>query len=74
MYKSRMVCNGDSKQRGSITLGHVYANALDAASEYLRWAMAAQEGMAAIGLDISNAFAEALPPKATCKWLMQHLG
>jgi hypothetical protein len=36
------------------SLGHVYANALDTASEHLRWAMAAQEGRTAIGLDISN--------------------
>jgi hypothetical protein len=45
---------GNPKQKGSITLGHVYANALDAASEHLFWATAAQEDMVAIGLPYSR--------------------
>jgi hypothetical protein len=61
--KSRMVCNENPKHKGSVTLGHVYANALDAASERLFWAIVANEGMTAIGFDVSNAFAEAPPPK-----------
>ena len=81
--KSRLVCNGNPRQKGSVTLGHVYANALDAASERLFWALVAQEGMTAIGFDVSNAFAEAPPPKAPLylyiddayrEWWTQHLG
>lgn len=42
----------------------MYANALDAMSKRLFWAIAAQEGMFAIGFDVSNAFTEAPSPKA----------
>jgi hypothetical protein len=31
--KSRMVCNGSPKQKGTVTLGHTYANSLEAASK-----------------------------------------
>jgi hypothetical protein len=33
--KCRMVCNGSPRQKGTVTIGHTYANALDAASERL---------------------------------------
>jgi hypothetical protein len=81
--KSRMVCNGNRRQKGTITLGHTYANSLDAASERLFWAMVAQEGLIAIGADVSNAFTEAPPPKAPLylyideayrEWWTEHLG
>ena len=62
--KSRMVCNGSPRQKGTVTIGHTYANALDAASERLFWALVASEGLLAIGADVSNAFAEAPAPKA----------
>jgi len=62
--KSRMVCNGSPRQKGTVTIGHTYANALDAASERLFWAIVAHEGLIAIGADVSNAFAEAPAPKA----------
>ena len=62
--KSRMVCNGSPRQKGTVTIGHTYANALDAASERLFWALVASEGLIAIGADVSNAFAEAPAPKA----------
>jgi hypothetical protein len=62
--KSRMVCNGSPHQQGTVTIGHTYANALDAASERLFWASVANEGLIAIGADVSNAFAEAPAPKA----------
>jgi len=62
--KSRMVCNGSPRQKGTVTIGHTYANALDAASERLFWAIVANEGLIAIGADVSNAFAEAPAPKA----------
>ena len=62
--KCRMVCNGSPRQKGTVTLGHTYANALDAASERLFWAIVANENLIAIGADVSNAFAEAPAPKA----------
>jgi hypothetical protein len=81
--KSCLVCNGNRRQKGTITLGHTYANSLDAASERLFWAMVAHEGLIAIGADVSNAFAEAPPPKAPLylyideayrEWWTEHLG
>jgi len=81
--KSRMVCNGSPGQKGTVTLGHTYANALDAASERLFWAIVANEGLIAIGANVSNAFAEAPAPKAPLflyiddtfrDWWVNHLG
>lgn len=81
--KSRMVCNGSTRQKGTVTLGHTYANSLEAASERLFWSIVAQEGLLAIGADVSNAFAEAPPPKAPLylyiddtyrEWWTEHLG
>jgi len=62
--KCRMVCNGSPRQKGTVTIGHTYANALDAACERLFWAIVANENFIAIGADVSNAFAEAPAPKA----------
>jgi hypothetical protein len=59
-----MVCNGHPRQKGTVTIGHTYANSLDAASECLFWAIVAKEGLMAVRADVSNAFAEAPPPKA----------
>jgi hypothetical protein len=56
-----MVCNGNPRQKGTVTIGHTYANSLDAASERLFWAIMAKESLIAIGADVSNAFAEAPP-------------
>jgi hypothetical protein len=81
--KSRMVCNGNPRQKGIVTLGHTYANALDAASKRLFWLIVAEEGLIAIGADVTNAFAEAPPPKAPLylyiddsfrEWWTEHLG
>ena len=81
--KSRMVCNGSPRQKGTVTLGHTYANALDAASERLFWALVASEGLIEIGADVSNAFADAPAPKASLflyiddsfrDWWTNHLG
>jgi hypothetical protein len=81
--KSRMVCNGNPRQKGTVTLGHTYANALDAASERLFWSIVADEGLIAIGANVTNAFAEAPPPKAPLylyineafrEWWTEHLG
>ncbi len=80
--KARMVCNGSPRQ-GTITLGHTFANSVDAASERLFWAVVAQKGLIAFGADVSNAFAEAPPPvhplymhidEAYRDWWENHLG
>jgi hypothetical protein len=79
--KARMVCDGSARQ-GTITLGHTFANSLDAASERLFWAVAAKRGLKAYGADCSNAFAEAPPPvhplymridEAYHDWWVHHL-
>jgi hypothetical protein len=81
--KSRLVCNGKPRQKGTVTLGHTYTNSLEAASERLFWAITAQQGYIVIGADISNAFVEAPPPKvplhlyidkAYREWWTEHLG
>jgi len=59
--KARMVCDG-VRNRSAQTMGHTYANSLEAPSECLFWAMVAKMGLIAVGADVSNAFAEALPP------------
>jgi hypothetical protein len=74
--KARMVCDRSSRQ-GTITLGHTFANSLDAASERLFWAVVANKGLTTYGADVSNAFTEAPPPihplymridEAFCDW------
>jgi hypothetical protein len=81
--KCRMVCNGSPRQKGTVTIGHTYANSLDAASERLFWAIVANENLIALGADVSNAFAEAPAPKAPLylyideafrEWWTTHLG
>jgi len=61
--KSRMGCNGSPRQKGTLTLGHTYANALDAASIHLFWSIVADERLIAKGADVSNAFAEVFHQK-----------
>ncbi len=62
--KAYMVCNGNPRQQGTVTLGLTYANSLDAASERLFWALVAKEGLIAIEANVLNAFADAPLPKA----------
>jgi len=80
--KARMVCDGSPRQ-GTITLGHTFANSLDAPSERLFWALVGKKGLVAYGADVSNAFAEAPPPAAPLfmrideayrDWWENHLG
>jgi hypothetical protein len=81
--KARMVCDGNPAMRRNLTIGHTYANSLDSASERLFWSLVAKEGLIAMGADVSNAFAEAPPPKeplymyiddAFREWWVEHLG
>lgn len=60
--KARMVFDG-ARNRKATALGYTYANSVDAPSERLFWALVAKQGLIAIGADVSNAFAEAPPPK-----------
>ncbi len=55
--KARMVCDG-ARNRSATSVGHTYANSLDAPSERLFWAIVAKHSLYAIGADVSNAFAE----------------
>ena len=61
--KARCVCNGSPSRRGSVTLAHTYAAALDQ-SGARTWAITAIHNYTAFGADATNAFAEAPPPTA----------
>ena len=61
--KARMVCDG-ARNRTATSLGHTSVNSLNAPSECLYWTLTAMQGLIAVGAVISNAFAEAPPPKA----------
>ena len=61
--KSRCVCDGNPRNKGSITWGHTYAKALDHVGHRIFWAAVAQKNFIVRGSDASNAFAEAPPPK-----------
>ena len=62
--KARCVCNGSPRMKGSITLDHTYAAALDQSGARTFWALSVLHGHICIGADATNAFAEAPPPKA----------
>ena len=62
--KSRCVCNGSPKFRGTVTLAETYASSLDQTGAKMFWASAAINNFIVLGADASNAFAEAPPPKA----------
>lgn len=62
--KSRCVCNGSQRMRGTVTLGETYAQSLEQTAARIFWAIVAILNLIAIGADASNAFAEAPPPKA----------
>ena len=62
--KARCVCNGSPSRRGSVTLAHTYAAALDQSGARTFWAITALHNYSAYGADATNAFAEAPPPTA----------
>ena len=62
--KSRCVCNGSQRMRGTVTLGETYAQSLEQTAARIFWAIVAILNLIAIGADASNAFAEAPPPVA----------
>jgi hypothetical protein len=58
------VCNGSSRQQGTVTLGDTYAGSLEQNGSRIFWAATALNNYITIGADASNAFAEAPAPKA----------
>jgi hypothetical protein len=61
--KARCVCDGSSRSGSVQILDETYANCVDQTSSRLFYAIAATENMLIFGSDVSNAFAEAPPPK-----------
>ena len=62
--KARCVANGNPKMKGSVTLANTYAACLEQAGARIFWATCALRNKLVYGSDMSNAFAEAPPPKA----------
>jgi hypothetical protein len=62
--KARGVCNGAPGKKGSITLGKTYAGSLEQTGSRIFYATCAILNYLIYCADVSNAFAEAPPPKA----------
>jgi len=61
--KARSVCDGSSRSGQVRVLDHTYANCVDRTGSRFFYAISAAENMLVYGADVSNAFAEAPPPK-----------
>ena len=61
--KARCTCDGSTRSGQVRVLDHVYANSLEQTSSRIFYALAAAESLLCYGADVSNAFAEAPPPK-----------
>jgi hypothetical protein len=61
--KACCVCNGSSCSGQVQVLDHTYANCVNRTSSRIFYAISAAKNMLVYGADVSNAFAEALPPK-----------
>jgi hypothetical protein len=61
--KARCVCDGSTRSGQVQVLDETYANCVDHTSARLFYAVAAGENLKIYGADVSNAFAEAPPPK-----------
>jgi len=61
--KARWACDGSPLSGQAKVLDETYANCVDQTSSRLFYAIAAVENMLIFGADVSNAFAEAPPPK-----------
>jgi hypothetical protein len=79
--KARWACDGSPRSGQVQILDETYANCVDQTSARLFYAIAAAENLAVYGADVSNAFAEAPPPKqgfyiypdrAFQEWWVQH--
>ena len=79
--KARCTCDGSTRAGQVRVLDHTYANCVDQTSSRLFYAISAAENLMIYGADVSNAFAEAPPPKqgfyirpdkAFHEWWTQH--
>jgi hypothetical protein len=61
--KACCVCNASTGSGLVLILAEIYANCIEQASSRLFYAIAAGENLLVFGADVSNAFAEAPPPK-----------
>ncbi len=61
--KVRCICNGSSHSRQVWVLDHTYANCVDRTGSRIFYAISTAKNMLVYSADVSNAFAEALPPK-----------
>jgi hypothetical protein len=80
--KARCVCDGSTRSGKVLVLAETYANCVKQTSSRIFYAIAAVENLLVFGADVSNAFAEAPPPKqpffirpdrAFHEWWVQHL-
>ncbi len=76
------MCDGSTRSGKVLILAETYANFVKQTSSRLFYAIAAAENLLVFGADVSNAFAEAPPPKqpffirpdrAFHEWWVQHL-
>ncbi len=61
--KARCTCDGSTQSGQVRVLDKTYANCVDQTSAWLFHGIAAAENLIVYGVDVSNAFAEAPPPK-----------
>ncbi len=61
--KAHWACDGSPRSGQAKVLDETYANCVDQTSSQLFYAIAAVENLLIFGADVSNAFAEAPPPK-----------
>jgi hypothetical protein len=80
--KAWCICDGSTGSGQVLVLAKTYANCTEQTSAQLFYVVAMTENLVAFGADISNAFAEASPPKqplfirpdkAFHKWWVNHL-
>ncbi len=61
--KARCVCDGSTQSGQVLVLAETYANCVDQTSARLFYAVVSAENLLIFGANVSNAFAEAPPPK-----------
>jgi hypothetical protein len=80
--KARCVCDSSTRSGQVLDLAETYANCVDQTSACLFYAVASAKNLLIFRADVSNAFAEAPPPKqpfficpdtAFCEWWTKHL-
>jgi hypothetical protein len=62
-YKARCTCDGSPRSGQARILDETYANCVDQTGARIFYSVAAAENLLILGADVSNAFAEAPPPK-----------